>query len=208
MARMHLLAPVTEPEALSAYRSGLSAAHAALTARLVTTAGKVTPPPLGAAHWVVQIKRSPVDVGGVPMVPEGVESQPFSEVVNQLATVERLIDALDWAVGQQMDTVEHCNPATSGGRKGSCSHDLVVTGPGGKMVFEVSDVAGASGNGNGKVTKDLIALRGCICKDAENKRAQRFLAVSPSSGDWIKRNHPVLRFQVDGPSPATSIVTV
>ena len=106
MARMHLLAPVTEPEALSAYRSGLSAAHAALTARLVTTAGKVTPPPLGAAHWVVQIKRSPVDVGGVPMVPEGVESQPFSEVVNQLATVERLIDALDWAVGQQMDTVE------------------------------------------------------------------------------------------------------
>ena len=76
------------------------------------------------------------------------------------------------------------------------------------MVFEGSDVAGASGNGNGKVTKDLIALRGCICKDAENKRAQRFLAVSPSSGDWIKRNHPVLRFQVDGPSPATSIVTV
>ena len=46
MPMVHLLAPVTEPEALSAYKSGLSAAHAALTARLVTTAGKVTPPPL------------------------------------------------------------------------------------------------------------------------------------------------------------------
>jgi hypothetical protein len=72
---------------------------------------------------------------------------------------------------------------------GTCSHDLVVAGPGTTMVFEVSDVAGVIGNANHKMEKDLMTLEGC--SSGAGSFVRRLLAVSPQSGRWLEA-HPQL----------------
>jgi hypothetical protein len=118
----------------------------------------------------------------------GVASQPFGEIVNQLATVERLLYALRWAEENGAERVLECNSTTSRPSAAVCSHDLVVAGSDTTMVFEVSDVAGNDGNANGKMTKDLFTLARCTC--AAGSTARRLLAVSAGSGRWLETHRP------------------
>lgn len=133
-------------------------------------------------------KRRPVDLSAVAADPAvhglvGVASQPFAEILNQLATVERLLDVLAWSARVGAVHVIECNPSTSRGPVANCSHDLVVRGAGLRIVVEVSDVAGEIGNANRKMEKDLATLDRCRCGDTS---ARRILAVSPQSARWLQ----------------------
>jgi hypothetical protein len=212
----HLLQPLTQQQALRSYQQDLRSAHDALAVRVHAAAQAVPQPVVGASYWAVQLKLTPVQVAGAhPMVL--VPGQPFAELVNQLATIERLLDAIDWAERQGMTHVDECHPTTSRGPAGRCSHDLVVTAQGSKMVFEVSDVAGNNGNGNSKITNDLATLLGgwtsrgktkapCTCTDTNGNPATKLLAVSPVSGAWLQKNRPNSQAHVSGPRPTTWIV--
>jgi len=85
----HLIEPPTEPDDLVDFRAGLEGAHLAL----VEVAKQWSFSEIPSESWGVSTKRALVQVeGSHPWV--GVTSQPFNELVNQLATVERLVDAL------------------------------------------------------------------------------------------------------------------
>jgi len=99
-----------------------------------------------------------------------------------LATVERLLDLLRWAESAKFTTVLACHPTTSSG-----DHDLVVRRKNDSLgVFEVSDVAGAMGNSNKKMTADIGSLSSCLCPYC-GEGAEKYLATSTVSGDWLSR---------------------
>jgi hypothetical protein len=91
-----------------------------------------------------------------------VTEHSLTEVYNQCATMERLLDALEWA--QTEDSVLNryevvlCHPTTSSVPGIADDHDLVlVDREGAKAKFEISDVAGKR-DGNRKEEKDLARL--------------------------------------------------
>lgn len=118
-----------------------------------------------AAAWGGLLKRVRVELpaGDRPLLVRGAEpSHSFAEVVNQCATMERLLDALAWAQteasGLRAWTVAVCHPTTSSTADAAADHDLVLAGPAGQAAwFEVSDVASVH-DGNGKEEKDLRSL--------------------------------------------------
>lgn len=173
----HLISNLLEPAPLNRYRSDLQEAHD----RLVNAARTWDPmaPPL--ASWGQSAKRQLVPVASLhPMV--AATDQAFNEVMNQLATVERLLDAIAWAGSEGATRIDECNPTTSNWHP----HDLVLSDSGRPWgVFEVSDVAGPGGNENDKMKKDLKRLVDCECGPC-GTGARRFLAVSESSGKWLE----------------------
>jgi hypothetical protein len=113
------------------------------------------------------------------------EDHNYIEVINQCATMERLLDALAWVMtpdsGFSDYSVEYCHPTTSSqtidGEKVSHDNDLVLISDGGTRArFEVSDVASTK-DGNGKEKKDLISL-GAL---KEGKGREQFDVIWPSS---------------------------
>lgn len=128
----------------------LCEAHAALA-----LAGKLTLQKAAGAcpdgDWGASVKREPVRCGQ--------ELHNLAEVVNQCATVERLIDALTWAASEFPEwLVECCHPTQTSGEG---QNDLVLidpTNPGQRARFEVSDVVSTS-DGNNKEAKDLTSLK-------------------------------------------------
>lgn len=173
----HLIEPPTEPADLRTFRAGLAGAHDAL----VRAATQWPHSEIPLATWGASAKRAVVQVGDShPWV--GVQTQPFNELVNQLATVERLLDALTWAESAGFSRVLACHPTTSSG-----DHDLVVERPDRTLgVFEVSDVAGPRGNENNKMANDLTNLVCCKCRFCAHS-AEKFLATSMVSGEWLLR---------------------
>lgn len=181
----HLFTPLSEATPLSDWLRQLTAVHDAV-ARVAAARQDVVD---AVDHWGCVVKRRPVDLSGLATDDSvsafiGVTSHPFGELVNQLATVERLLDALRWAETNGAERVVECNPSTSHSPAGICSHDLVVARPGTTMVFEVSDVAGITGNANRKMEKDLRTLERCSC--GAGSFVRRLLAVSPQSGRWLE----------------------
>lgn len=142
--------------------------------------------------WGVTLKRVrvalPVDWRPTIVRDDGAE-HCLAEVVNQCATMERLLDALAWAQtaasGLSDFHVVRCHPTTSSGAAGvGADHDLVLTGPEGRSAwFEVSDVA-SSEDGNRKEERDLRSLgllrdgRGPERCDVPWPEARVFLVVS------------------------------
>lgn len=173
----HLIEPSTEPVEVVAFRAGLEGAHLALVEVAKQWSFSEIPP----ESWGVSAKRAFVQVeGSHPWV--GVTSQPFNELVNQLATVERLLDALKWAESVGFSLVLACHPTTSSG-----DHDLVVRRPDQTLgVFEVSDVAGPRGNENNKMANDLNTLANCNCQFCRSGAA-KYLATSSVSGQWLEK---------------------
>ncbi len=173
----HLIEPTREAAILSEYQFELAAVH-----DLIVGAARrwsLSDEPL--TTWGASAKRRTVTLAGLhPWI--GVDRQPLSELLNQMATVERLLDALNWAAQHGARDVLECHPTTSSG-----GHDLVASVPDGpRLVFEVSDVAGPSGNENAKMTKDLEALRSRPCKHCTGTTL-RHLATSPTSGTWLRK---------------------
>jgi hypothetical protein len=112
----------------------------------------------------------------------------YSEVVNQLATLERLIDAIAWAgnnIQLQTGWVEVCNPASSSERWPTIgiTNDLILSSGIGIYLFEVSDT---EGNHNRKMTKDIETLnKNQTLLTGFNKAIHRCLVCSKSSALYV-----------------------
>jgi len=173
----HLIEPPSDRCKTSWFLGELERAHheivEAATAWMATT--------FPEQAWGASAKRSEIPLEGLhPWI--GTQSQPFGELLNQLATIERLLDALEWSVSQGLTEVVVCHPTTSSG-----DHDLVTCDENSRYcAFEVSDVAGASGNQNGKMKVDIQTFAHCICAFC-TAGAERYLATSPSSSNWLVR---------------------
>lgn len=140
------------------------------------------------------------DEGRPELVPRDQPDQSLIAVINQCATLERLLDVLEWA---QSDpelaafSVEHCHPTTSStqsaGQKAIGDNDLVLIGSDGHRArFEDSDVA-SNRDGNSKEQKDLIGLgvlavgRGEARYAVEWPRDRLFLVVSEEFAERLRR---------------------
>jgi hypothetical protein len=110
----------------------------------------------------------------------GSDAQSIVEIINQLANIERLIDALIWARDNGATTVMQCNPTTS-----SEGHDLVVSGSGGVSVFEISDTM--STYGEAKVKNDLNTLFDCEC-DYCRKPHKSFIVISEEASEYLPKD--------------------
>lgn len=126
--------------------------------------------------------------------------QPLGEVINQCATVERLLDALTWVTqqsGGDCAKVLLCHPTASSSKSENApdpsgenvDHDLIVRVNGEQWRFEVSDVANADRDGNRKEAKDLKSLGYELDESPPTDGARRFLVVSKEFGRLIGRKH-------------------
>ncbi len=123
----------------------------------------------GDPNWGSLVKRIQVDLptdGRPELIGLTKSEHNLVEVLNQCATMERLLDALDWAQtaasGLDDYTVERCHPTTSSaqiaGKKVLLDNDLVLIGPDGTTArFEVSDVV-SEADGNRKERRDRESL--------------------------------------------------
>jgi len=118
------------------------------------------------------------------------------EVINQCATVERLLDALTWAKETSWGdwSVERCHP-TTGNRKHSRSdldgdNDLVLKGAtNGFARFEVADISGVRDT-NRSIRKNLRSLG--IGSDLYGKDA--IFLVLPAPPAVMERPHCIRTF--------------
>ncbi len=146
----------------------------------------------------IQLKRIEVEVEGAAG-----QRQKLTEVINQLATIERLLAAMRWARSHlhDFDTVVIAHPTTSSrprnvfevdGAKRSepADNDLILADAAGRQCwFEVSDVVGES-DGNRKEAKERASLTRAS-NGVEVHR--RYLVVSQSFCDLIWRNEQAAR---------------
>lgn len=184
----HLVAQVVGPTEVSALRVQLEEAHGFLVAAAKAVVHRLDT--LDAENWGTVVKRQYVILtdGRPPLVREAANQHSFAEVVNQCATLERLMDVIRWAERWpelEGAKVVGCHPTTSSGsaredeHKRDDDHDLVLVDRSGvRWMFEVSDVASEQ-DGNGKERKDLASL-GIPTSDQPHDwpTGRRFLVVS------------------------------
>ena len=134
------------------------------------------------ATWGADAKRVSVVFEGT--APARVSRHPkhnFIEVVNQCATLERLIDALAWSEERLHGyLVQTCHPTTSSAGTDH-DHDLVLHSTAGALpaYFEVSDIL----SGAAKELRDLQTLR--VPTDGAAWPAARLFMIV--SGEMAKR---------------------
>ena len=181
----HLVAPLKGVD-LYAARQQLVHAHTFLVARSVDALATA---PVAVQLWGATMKRKHVNLGASdrPNV-VGKDSERFVEVVNMVATLERLIDALRFFDERQQEfgslRVKECHPSTSSTKD---SNDLVLEDSNGAVVVrcEVSDIASLSASSNGKESKDVASL-GCA-NGVPQDGVRRFLCTSPEFAEAIRR---------------------
>lgn len=194
MGMRHLVDPVTHRTSLPSLREKLQAAHDYLCDSAKKTAAIL--PQIAIEAWATAAKRTMVNLEGPKpeLVNQAVGVQSFVEIVNQCATLERLVDALRWAESEQSGLrgyeVALCHPTTSSGTAEN-DHDLVLIGPSKELAkFEVSDVASEK-DGNGKEVKDLVSL-GCLSESRDEPgqwpTGRMFLVVSPEFAKRLMRS--------------------
>ena len=175
-------------------RRQLVEAHDFLVARCRAMASIPNAGPL----WGIQMKRLRVDlkIAGRPAI-VCKDAERFGEVVNMVATLERLIAALEW-FGQQSEfgslRVKECHPSTSSAKG---SNDLVLENDMGRVAVrcEVCDVASSTADHNGKERKDIKSL-GCTT-GVPSDGVRRFICTSPEFAraiqsdkrQWGQRQH-------------------
>lgn len=161
--------------------------------------------PQAGPLWGVQMKRLRVDLKAESR-PATVlkDAERFGEVVNMVATLERLVAAIGW-FEQQPEfgglRVKECQPSTSSSKG---SNDLVLENGVGTVVVrcEVCDVASSSAGSNGKERKDVASL-GCS-NGVPPDGVRRFLCTSPEFAQaiqstkrrWAKCLHRYREFKV------------
>lgn len=200
----HLVAPM-KGSSLSEVRRSLEFAHD----YLVECCGRaVASLPVDRKHWGLDMKRLQVvipDTNRPSLVTKNQER--FTEVVNMLATMERLQAALSWF--EQHEEFAHlsvlaCHPSTS---SEPGSNDLVLGSSEGNCVVrcEVCDVVSSAAGQNGKERKDLASL-GCA-QGVPDDGVRRFLCTSSefsqalqnSRRKWEKCNYRYREFRVGDP---------
>lgn len=148
----------------------------------------------GDERWGISSKRVRVAFPESPrpaLIGQGLKDHNLAEVVNQCATMERLLDALDWARTEPSLSgyaVERCHPTTGSSSGDGDDHDLVLIkedAPDLKVKFEVSDVVSGR-DGNNKEKKDLASLgvlsKGTFEPSDEWPAGRLFLIVSEEFG--------------------------
>lgn len=213
----HLIKGITDEFDLRDMLDDLRAAHAYLAkhgARALTRASDLD----ASAIWGQSVKRLRVELpsNSRPKLSEDAPSEhSITEVYNQCANVERLIDAVEWCLSRASGFSDGvglvCHPTTSSGKDEPGKHedhDLVVRGADGRLgYFEVSDVA-SNKDGNFKEGKDLVRLR--VLRPDPDKRgtfehhgikwptARLFLVVSEEFAGYLSRTERSWR---KGPKP-------
>ena len=159
-----------------------------------------------AERWGIQSKREPVKSPNATLGGD----QPLSEILNQCATMERLLDALRWATTElpHYNEVRVAHPTTSSRKRRKSANassdnstdsaeteplepdnDLILATEDGHLaIFEVSDVASKSGDGNHKEEKDLKSLG--VSEQSASDATRRFLVVSAGFGQRLKHRGP------------------
>lgn len=225
----HLVAPLgastdgQEPLSLARCHELVREAHAYLTQRGVEAAREAAQ--LATTdRWGTTSKRVRVrlPLAGRPLlVHAAADDHSLGEVINQCATMERLLDALVWAQGETSGLRDYavlvCHPTTSSAprRRGHEDNDLILVAQDGRRArFEVSDVIGRS-DGNGKEESDLQSLG--VLADAVG--AARFAVAWPAARVFLvvarefaqrleRRSWPHLRYEARFVGDATAVLEV
>ena len=138
-----------------------------------------------SSKWGIKAKRDKVELpkkNRPALVSQNLESHCFVEILNQCATVERLLDVLDWvSENAEMKGFRNriCHPTTTSRSKsgGNRENDLMLVNGTMTANFEISDVA-SNKDGNRKLPKDLISL-GVLDKEWKPTPDNRyFLGIS------------------------------
>jgi hypothetical protein len=181
--------------ALTDARRQLAEAHDFLVSRCLDALAAI---PKTGPLWGIQMKRMHVELKTTAR-PAVVckDAERFGEVVNMVATLERLIAALGW-FEQEPEfrglRVKECHPSTSSTKGGN---DLMLEDAAGIVAVrcEVCDVASASAGQNGKERKDIASL-GCADRVPDDG-VRRFICTSPefargiqsTKRKWAERHH-------------------
>lgn len=180
----HLITPFQNVP-LALCRERLAASHQALTGCAQKALSQALA--LGEQGWGGRMKRLVVVIDDDNARPVDLYAGRHNlvEVVNQCATIERLLDAMSWALAQDQmadATVAVCHATTSSGEN---ENDLMLVLPDGTFAnFEVSDVVGAN-DSNGKEAKDLASLR----RTHGSASTRSFLVTSKELGQRLARRH-------------------
>jgi len=115
-----------------------------------------------SSEWGARFKRLYVTFTASAPDVIGKERERLVEVINMVATLERLIDGITWFASNSSTahlSVLECHPSTSSSQDGN---DLVLGNASDdrRVIVEVTDVASGSAGQNGKEHKDLANL-GC-----------------------------------------------
>ena len=158
----HLVEPILSPTPVTDVLNAVVEANDCLVSAARQTIARLMS--VEAVGWGVASKRVKVELPETRprLVRHADRTHAFAEVVNQCATLERLIGALRWANRELPDfEVEVCHPTTSSQKQSTGrDNDLILkhANSGIRYFFEVSDVASSKGDGNQKEIKDLVSL--------------------------------------------------
>ena len=216
----HLIRPLLGPCSLHQAQRQLIEAHEQLVAcgrAAVDELKTVTPVGWGSATKRV---RAVLPNMRSTLLNEANSDQSLTELINQCATVERLLDAINWVLHTATDsTLVLCHPTTSSGATTEQNHDLVIQHQGEHWCFEISDVATSGGDGNQKEMKELLSL-GVLSSirsaklNNEPRPGRSFLVVSTEFAQRLLRptryylKTSELRYQAFSAGPATQVLEV
>ena len=156
---------------------GLREAHRFLVSRAKDT---ITASDFDEFQWGCSVKRSRVMLGKGDVPPLiGKTEEKFTEVVNIVATVERLMDVIEWFAAQLQNkghSILECHPSTSADVSGN---DLVIIDRDGRIVIrcEICDVVSSNAGSNNKEKKDIRSL-GCD-EFVPQDGVSRYICTSP-----------------------------
>ncbi len=191
----HLVKPLFHTSLSECYRS-IQEAHDFLVQRGASAIAQVQKEKeMDSASWGSAMKRLAVSLPSherPALIDTTIQKHSLVEVIHQCATIERLLDALEWA--QQPDSglndflVERCHPTTSSAKSETKAiedeehdNDLVLVRTNQEWArFEVSDVTGEH-DGNRKEEKDLISLGILRPGKGKGKNEERFVGRWPSA---------------------------
>jgi hypothetical protein len=181
----HLIQPFSD-ETLLCVHAALVDAHGFLVAQCCHAIQQIERP---HPTWGIQTKRLNVNLDS-PHRPQtiGKPCERLAEVVNMLATLERLIAGLAW-FRQQPEFANavaiQCHPTTSSSKYGN---DLVLGDKTGRIVArcEVCDIVSGIASQNNKHRKDLRSLQ---CNPAvPMDGVRRFVCTSPEFAKAIMQS--------------------
>lgn len=216
----HLIRPLLGPCSLHQAQQQLIEAHEQLVAcgrAAVDELKTVTPMGWGSAAKRV---RAVLPNMRSTLLNEANSDQSLTELINQCATVERLLDAINWVLHTASDaTLVLCHPTTSSGVTAEQNQDLVIQHQGEQSCFEISDVATSGGDGNQKEMKELLSLSVLSSirparLNSEPRPGRSFLVVSTEFAQRLLRptRHFLktgeLRYQAFSAGPATQVLEV
>jgi len=166
----YLVSPLIQSTSVNDYLNDMNTIQTVLVGALNKAGSKLGKQKTGCSAKRIEVTLNP----GTTYLKEG--NHRLSEVMNQLATIERMIDVLSWIseTTNGQAKVLYANPSQS-----DVSHDLVATCKSERWVAEVSDVVGTK-DSNRKLRKDLCTLLACDKYETWNADSR-----GQSLPDWL-----------------------